>query len=146
MHTDDPGEHAGDDHQADVPVDDVGQLVRQDALHLVAGQSLEQPPRDGDPADPKPRGKKGGKGRDGGGKKKKKKGTWWKILLITLLVIVLIFGGAYALIMGAIAPKGGSIKLNQLVNTPKEFQDKELNVLVTGVDRSSTGDLSAGLR
>ena len=101
-----------------------------------------KPPRDGDPADPKPHGKKGGKGN--GGKKKKKKGTWWKILLITLLVIVLIFGGAYALIMGAIAPKGGSIKLNQLVNTPKEFQDKELNVLVTGVDRSSTGDLSAG--
>ena len=101
-----------------------------------------KPPRGGDPADPKPHGKKGGKGN--GGKKKKKKGTWWKILLITLLVIVLIFGGAYALIMGAIAPKGGSIKLNQLVNTPKEFQDKELNVLVTGVDRSSTGDLSAG--
>ena len=65
-------------------------------------------------------------------------------LITSLLVIVLIFGGAYALIMGAIAPKGGSIKLNQLVNTPKEFQDKELNVLVTGVDRSSTGDLSAG--
>ena len=43
----------------------------------------------------------------GGGKKKKKKGSWWKILLITLLVIVLIFGGAYALIMGAIAPQGG---------------------------------------
>ena len=101
-----------------------------------------KPPRGGDPADPKPHGKKGGKGN--GGKKKKKKGAWWKILLITLLVIVLIFGGAYALIMGAIAPKGGSIKLNQLVNTPKEFQDKELNVLVTGVDRSSTGDLSAG--
>ena len=103
-----------------------------------------KPPRDGDPANAKPHGKKGGKGKDGGGKKKKKKGTWWKILLITLLVIVLIFGGAYALIMGAIAPKGGSIKLNQLVNTPKEFQDKELNILVTGVDRSSTGDLSAG--
>ena len=101
-----------------------------------------KPPRNGEPADPKPHGKKSGKGN--GGKKKKKKGTWWKILLITLLVIVLIFGGAYALIMGAIAPKGGSIKLNQLVNTPKEFQDKELNVLVTGVDRSSTGDLSAG--
>ena len=101
-----------------------------------------KPPRGGYPADPKPHGKKSGKGN--GGKKKKKKGTWWKILLITLLVIVLIFGGAYALIMGAIAPKGGSIKLNQLVNTPKEFQDKELNVLVTGVDRSSTGDLSAG--
>ena len=88
--------------------------------------------------------KKKDKKKGNGGKKKKKKGTWWKILLITLLVIVLIFGGAYALIMGAIAPKGGSIKLNQLVNTPKEFQDKELNVLVTGVDRSSTGDLSAG--
>ena len=101
-----------------------------------------KPPRDGGPADTKPHGKKSGKGN--GGKKKKKKGTWWKILLITLLVIVLIFGGAYALIMGAIAPKGGSIKLNQLVNTPKEFQDDELNILVTGVDRSSTGNLAAG--
>ena len=101
-----------------------------------------KPSRDGGPADTKPHGKKSGKGN--GGKKKKKKGTWWKILLITLLVIVLIFGGAYALIMGAIAPQGGSIKLNQLVNTPKEFQDDELNILVTGVDRSSTGNLAAG--
>ena len=111
--------------------------------HRASNGGGRKPPRGGDPADHKPHGKKGGKGK-GGGKKKKKKGTWWKILLITLLVIVLIFGGAYALIMGAIAPKGGSIKLNQLVNTPKEFQDKELNILVTGVDRSSTGDLSAG--
>ena len=108
------------------------------AAHSGGGR---KPPRNGEPGSQKPHGKKGGKG---GGKKKKKKGTWWKILLITLLVILLIFGGAYALIMGAIAPKGGSIKLNQLVNTPKEFQDKELNILVTGVDRSSTGDLSAG--
>ena len=46
--------------------------------------------------------------------------------------------------MGAIAPAGGNIKLNQLINTPKEFQGKEFNILVTGVDRSSTGDLSAG--
>lgn len=111
--------------------------------HHASNGGGRKPPRGGKPAAPKPHGKKGGKGKDGG-KKKKKKGTWWKILLITLLVIVLIFGGAYALIMGAIAPKGGSIKLNQLVNTPKEFQDDELNVLVTGVDRSSTGDLSAG--
>ena len=111
--------------------------------HHASNGGRRKPPRGGEPADAKPHGKKGGKGK-GGGKKKKKKGSWWKILLITLLVIVLIFGGAYALIMGAIAPKGGSIKLNQLVNTPKEFQDKELNVLVTGVDRSSTGDLSAG--
>ena len=53
-------------------------------------------------------------------------------------------GGAFALIMGAITPAGGNIKLNQLINTPKEFQGKEFNILVTGVDRSSTGDLSAG--
>ena len=44
----------------------------------------------------------------------------------------------------AITPAGGNIKLNQLINTPKEFQGKEFNILVTGVDRSSTGDLSAG--
>ena len=68
---------------------------------------------------------------------KKKKIRWWQILLITLLVIALIFGGAFALIMGSIAPAGGNIKLNQLINTPKEFQGKELNILVTGVDRSS---------
>ena len=92
---------------------------------------------------PKPRasGKKGG---DGKGGKKKKRIRWWQILLITLLVIALIFGGAFALIMGAITPEGGNIKLNQLINTPKEFQGKEFNVLVTGVDRSSTGALAAG--
>ena len=41
------------------------------------------------------------------------------------------------------APEGG-ITISQLINTPKEFQGKELNILVTGVDRSSAGDLSAG--
>ena len=109
------------------------------------GGSGGKPPRDGGP-----RGKKGGKGKkdDGAGPykgkgKKKKKGLWWKILLITLLVIVLIFGGAYALIMASIAPEGG-ITISQLINTPKEFQGKELNILVTGVDRSSADDLSAG--
>ena len=61
-----------------------------------------------------------------------------------IFCIALIFGGAFALIMGAITPAGGNIKLNQLINTPKEFQGKEFNILVTGVDRSSTGDLSAG--
>lgn len=108
------------------------------------GSGGRKPPRDGDA----PRGKKGGKkGDDGGkgkGKKKKKKGLWWKILLITLCIILLIFGGAYAFIMAAIAPEGGAIKISQLINTPKEFQGKELNILVTGVDRSSTDDLSAG--
>jgi len=39
--------------------------------------------------------------------------------------------------MGAITPEGGNIKLNQLINTPKEFQGKELNFLMIGIDRSS---------
>lgn len=109
------------------------------------GNGGRKPPRDGDT----PRGKKGGKkgddgGKGGNGKKKKKKGLWWKILLITLCIILLIFGGAYAFIMAAIAPEGGAIKISQLINTPKEFQGKELNILITGVDRSSTDDLSAG--
>ena len=106
-----------------------------------------KPPRDEDDAPHKAKGRKSGKkgssGKGGNGKKKKKI-RWWQILLITLLVIALIFGGAFALIMGAITPAGGNIKLNQLINTPKEFQGKEFNILVTGVDRSSTGDLSAG--
>ena len=106
-----------------------------------------KPPRDDDDAPRKAKGRKSGKkgssGKGGNGKKKKKI-RWWQILLITLLVIALIFGGALALIMGAITPAGGNIKLNQLINTPKEFQGKEFNILVTGVDRSSTGDLSAG--
>ena len=83
-----------------------------------------KPPRDDDDAPRKAKGrksgKKGGSGKGGNGKKKKKI-RWWQILLITLLVIALIFGGAFALIMGAITPEGGNIKLNQLINTPKEF-------------------------
>ena len=103
-----------------------------------------KPPRSHDAAEAPRKGKAGGKksgkkGGDGkGGKnKKKKKIRWWQILLITLLVIALIFGGAFALIMGAIAPEGGSIKLDQLINTPKEFQGKEMNFLMVGIDRSS---------
>nr|WP_308631453.1 LCP family protein [uncultured Gemmiger sp.] len=101
-----------------------------------------KPPRDGDkpPRKGKGSGKKGGKdggGKNGKGAKRKKKIRWWQILLITLLVIALIFGGAFALIMGAITPAGGNIKLNQLINTPKEFQGKELNFLMVGIDRSS---------
>lgn len=99
-----------------------------------------KPPRDDDDAPRKAKGgksgKKGGSGKGGNGKKKKKI-RWWQILLITLLVIALIFGGAFALIMGAITPAGGNIKLNQLINTPKEFQGKELNFLMIGIDRSS---------
>lgn len=106
-----------------------------------------KPPRDEDDVPHKAKGRKSGKkgsSSKGGNGKKKKKIRWWQILLITLLVIALIFGGAFALIMGAITPEGGNIKLNQLINTPKEFQGKEFNVLVTGVDRSSTGALAAG--
>lgn len=99
-----------------------------------------KPPRDEDDAPHKAKGrksgKKGGSGKGGNGKKKKKI-RWWQILLITLLVIALIFGGAFALIMGAIAPESGSIKLDQLINTPKEFQGKEMNFLMIGIDRST---------
>ena len=99
-----------------------------------------KPPRDEDDAPRKAKGrksgKKGGDGKGGNGKKKKKI-RWWQILLITLLVIALIFGGAFALIMGAVAPSGSNIKLSQLINTPKEFQGKELNFLMVGIDRSS---------
>ena len=103
------------------------------------GSGGRKPPRshDEDDAPRKKRGgKKGGDGKGGKGKKKKKI-RWWQILLITLLVIALIFGGAFALIMGSIAPAGGSIKLDQLINTPKEFQGKELNFVVAGIDRST---------
>ena len=101
-----------------------------------------KPPRSHDAAEAPRKGKTGGKksgkkGGDGKGGKKKKRIRWWQILLITLLVIALIFGGAFALIMGAITPEGGNIKLNQLINTPKEFQGKELNFLMVGIDRSS---------
>ena len=113
---------------------------RADAPKTAAGgNGGRKPPRDTDDAPRKSKGKKSGKkgGGKGGNGKKKKKIRWWQILLITLLVIALIFGGAFALIMGSIAPAGGSIKLNQLINTPKEFQGKELNFLMVGIDRSS---------
>jgi len=47
-HADDPCEDRGDHHGPHVLVDDVGQLMRQDALHLVAVQGLHQAARDGD--------------------------------------------------------------------------------------------------
>ncbi|MDD4850732.1 MAG: LCP family protein [Gemmiger sp.] len=86
---------------------------------------------------------RGGGGDDGGdgpykgkgkGKKPKKKGAWWKILLGTLLAILLISVGTVAVILNAIAPSAGNITLSQLINTPKEYQGSELNVLICGVD------------
>lgn len=100
-----------------------------------AGSSGGQPPKG--PG----KGRKGGAGDGGSGKKggkKKKKVTWWKVLLATLLVLVLIFGGTLALIMNALRPAtGGNITFNQLLNTPKEFAGKEINILLVGVDRST---------
>ena len=124
------------------------------AQELYAGIQLEeeQPPKKAPrrakadkPADggkpPKPP-KKGGDGDGAGpykgkGNKTKKKMKWWQVLLVTILVIALILGGTLAFIMAAIAPQAGGIKLNQLLNTPQEFQGKELNILVVGIDRSS---------
>lgn len=86
------------------------------------------------------KGRKGGAGDGGSGKKggKKKKKAWWKVLLVTLLVLVLIFGGTLALIMNALRPEtGGKITFNQLLNTPKEYAGKEINILLVGVDRST---------
>lgn len=80
---------------------------------------------------------KGGSGPHSSNGKKKKKGGWWKVLLGTLLAIAVIFFGTVAFIMHAIAPSAGSISLNQLINTPKEFAGKEFNLLVVGVDRST---------
>ena len=124
------------------------------AQELYAGIQMEeeQPPKKAPrrakpdkPADggkpPKPP-KKGGDGDGAGpykgkGNKTKKKMKWWQVLLVTILVIALILGGTLAFIMAAIAPQAGGIKLNQLLNTPKEFQGKELNILVVGIDRST---------
>ena len=123
------------------------------AQELYAGIQMEEEPakkaprraKADKPADggkpPKPP-KKGGDGDGAGpykgkGNKTKKKMKWWQVLLITILVIALILGGTLAFIMAAIAPQAGGIKLNQLLNTPKEFQGKELNILVVGIDRST---------
>ena len=80
---------------------------------------------------------KGGAGPYGPNGKKKKKGGWWKALLGTLLAIAVIFFGTVVFIMHAIAPSAGSISLNQLINTPKEYAGKEFNLLVVGIDRST---------
>lgn len=94
------------------------------------GSGGGNPPRKGG-------GASGKNGKNSKGGKKKKKGTWWKVLLGTVAAIVLIFMGTLYLITRAIAPEAGSISINQLINTPKEYSGKEFNVLLVGVDRSS---------
>ena len=90
--------------------------------------------------------RKPGSSPQGSGKgkkpKKKKKGSWWKTLLIVVLVLAIIFGGAFAIITNALKPNGGisGTTISSIVNTPKEYQGKELNLLVVGIDRSSEGD------
>ena len=99
------------------------------------------------PAANRPKARKGKNGKGAGpysGKGRKKgKAKWWKVLLGTLLALVLIFGVTIALILNAIRPQIGSATLSELINTPKEFADKEFNVLVVGIDRSSEGGGSA---
>lgn len=86
------------------------------------------------------KGKKGKRG-DAGAKKKKKKIRWWKVLLVIVLILALIFGALYMLISYAIAPGssgigGTGLSVNNMFSTPKEYQGKELNLLVVGIDRS----------
>lgn len=87
--------------------------------------------------------RKPGSSPQGSGKgkkpKKKKKGSWWKTLLIVVLVLAIIFGGAFAIITNALKPNGGisGTTISSIVNTPKEYQGKELNLLVVGIDRST---------
>ena len=87
--------------------------------------------------------RKSGSSPQGSGKgkkpKKKKKGSWWKTLLIVVLVLAIIFGGAFAIITNALKPNGGisGTTISSIVNTPKEYQGKELNLLVVGIDRST---------
>ena len=87
--------------------------------------------------------RKPGSSPQGSGKgkkpKKKKKGSWWKTLIIVVLVLAIIFGGAFAIISSALKPNGGisGTTISSIVNTPKEYQGKELNLLVVGIDRSS---------
>lgn len=106
-----------------------------------AGKSGSRSAAGGGGKPPKGGSRKGGAGPYGPNGKKKKKGGWWKVLLGTLLAIAVIFFGTVAFIMHAIAPSAGSISLNQLINTPKEYAGKEFNLLVVGIDRSTeTGE------
>ena len=111
------------------------QMEEEPAKKAPRRAKADKPADGGKPPRPPKKGK-GGDGPEKGGKPKKKM-KWWQVLLITILVIALILGGTLAFIMAAIAPQAGGIKLNQLLNTPKEFQGKELNILVVGIDRSS---------
>lgn len=120
----------------------VRQAPRQSAPPKAKPAPKQQPAKKAEPKpDSAPRGRKG-KGESAA--RKKKKGGWWKILLITLLVLGLIFGGTLFFIKQAIAPEAGGISLSQLINTPKELQDKEFNFVMVGIDRSTSGDTSAG--
>lgn len=89
---------------------------------------------------PRRNGGSGSTGGKGGKRKKKKKGGCLKVFLITFLIIVLIFAGALAIIKSALAPAGPSganLSINQLINTPKEYEGKEMNILLVGIDRST---------
>lgn len=72
--------------------------------------------------------------RGGAVAKRKKRTSALKIFLFTLLAIFLIAFFALQIVLHAIAPGAGSISISELINTPKEFQGDQINVLVAGVD------------
>lgn len=129
--------------QAEQPVDQAVRgtsgSARSGGASSASGRRSSGASAGGQPPKDPGKGRKG-RGNDGGGKKggKKKKKAWWKVVLVTLLVLVLIFGGTLALIMNALRPEtGGNLTFNQLLNTPKEFAGKEMNILLVGIDRST---------
>ena len=79
---------------------------------------------------------KGGAGPYGPNGKKKKKAAGGRCCWAPAGHCCDLFG-TVAFIMHAIAPSAGSISLNQLINTPKEYAGKEFNLLVVGIDRST---------
>lgn len=95
------------------------------------GQAPRQPQRT---PNRQPGGSSRPSSRGGAVAKKKKRAGALKITLITLLVIFLIAFGALQIVLHAIAPGAGSVSISELINTPKEFQGDQLNVLVAGVD------------
>ena len=138
--------------QAVTPHPEVAQASRYGRRSIrmegsASGSSRSGSGRSGGAGGKPPRGP--GRGKNGGGDsasgrgkrgKKKAKGLWWKILLGTVAVIALIIGGAYAIVMNQLRPECSSISISDLINTPKAYADKEFNVLLVGIDRSTEGE------
>ena len=80
--------------------------------------------------------------------RKKKKGGALKAVLITLCCVfgALALGlfGLYQWVVHSISPEGGNHTINEIINTPTEYKEDVVNVLVCGIDyeegRAYTGD------